>query len=192
MPFRDTKVLGPLVDHRLIWWDAVIPRGKANNARTPLYIIIYCKPDLINTLAKYFQSQKMYLKPPPFHNPACRYKNPHDHLPEAHQQFMQQQQSYRNSHSALNYPRSEYESQARNQKNIEHLLNSIPSDVPLKLEGVAMEGLTIQLLEHQYKGVHWMIDRENNKSSQGGILADVRHIKLTFTCVTNGHFFKSA
>jgi SNF2 family DNA or RNA helicase len=35
-----------------------------------------------------------------------------------------------------------------------------------------VEGLTINLMNHQIKGVSWMIDRENNQSSNGGILAD--------------------
>lgn len=36
-----------------------------------------------------------------------------------------------------------------------------------------VEGLDIHLMDHQIKGVSWMIDRENNQSSNGGILADV-------------------
>lgn len=162
----------------------MIPRGKANNARTPLYIILYCKLDMLPTLAKYFLSQKMYLKPPPFYNPACRYKNPHAHLPEAQQQYFQQQQSYRNSHTAVNYNHRSYipDQEKINKKNIEQLLNSIPNDVVVD-GSVPMDGLIIELLDYQYKGVHWMIDRENNKSSQGGILADVSQIILHTPCL---------
>ncbi|KAG1070555.1 hypothetical protein G6F42_026119 [Rhizopus arrhizus] len=140
VPFKDTKVLGPLVDHRLIWWDAIIPRGKANNARTPLYIILYCRPDLYGTLSKYFISRRLYLKTPPFYNPACRYSNPHAHLPEAQQQFLQQQQSFNNSSNSTYTYRpynapitrpSEQELLRQSQKDIESLLSSIPSDVPI-------------------------------------------------------------
>lgn len=229
--------MGPLVDHRLIWWDAIIPRGKANNARTPLYIILYCRPDLYGTLSKYFESQRLYLKTPPFYNPACRYSNPHARLPEAQQQFLQQQQSFNNtnnsssmyssySYRAYNAPAtrpSEQELLRQSQKDIESLLSSIPSDVPIvnkirrkkkkkahqkkkkplglmqkdddddddvfqkpvishisddsgqedeEEDAYVIEGLSIHLMDHQIKGVSWMIDRENNKSSNGGILAD--------------------
>lgn len=231
-------MLGPLVDHRLIWWDAIIPRGKANNARTPLYIILYCRPDLYGTLSKYFISQRLYLKTPPFYNPACRYSNPHAHLPEAQQQFLQQQQSFNNSSNSTYTYRpynapitrpSEQELLRQSQKDIESLLSSIPSDVPIvnkirrrrkkkahakkatmqrnnstsdeeddyvfqkpaislisdddeseqedkddeeEDDAYVIEGLSINLMDHQIKGVSWMIDRENNKSSNGGILAD--------------------
>lgn len=227
------------MDHRLIWWDAVIPRGKATNTRTPICIILYCRPDLLGTIAKYFESQRVILKTPPFYNPACRYSNPHHHILE--QQYQLQQQQYRqqqqqqqqqlqqryggygdskyqsytgyqynsygyNSHIPARDPRQE-------QKDIEMLLASIPSDVPRlskKKKKKALEknknavieindddddamavddeeeeiddededsgyveGLTCHLMEHQIKGVSWMIDRENNESSNGGILADV-------------------
>lgn len=234
MPFKDTKVLGPLVDHRLIWWDAIIPRGKASNARTPLYIILYCRPDLYGTLSRYFESQRLYLKTPPFYNPACRYSNPHAHLAEAQQQFLQQQQSFNNTNNSAMYSSygyrpynapvtrpSEQELLRQSQKDIESLLSSIPSDVPIvnkirrkkkkkaaqrssnkdreeaqgddddvfqkpaaapmpddsddqedEEDAYVIEGLSIHLMDHQIKGVSWMIDRENNKSSNGGILAD--------------------
>ncbi|CEP07015.1 hypothetical protein [Parasitella parasitica] len=245
VPFKDTRVLGPLVDHRLIWWDSIIPRGKANNARTPLYIILYCRPDLYSVITKYFESQKLYLKTPPFYNPACRYSNPHAHVPEAQQQYLHQQQSFINTNTAFGYGNtaytgyrgynptrpSEQEIIRQSQKDIESLLSSIPSDVPIvnrlkrkkkkKVEkktvtpkknraknfrsddevfqkplvsmisddsddqekdeeteeeeeedGYEIEGLSINLMDHQIKGVSWMIDREKNQSSNGGILAD--------------------
>lgn len=239
-----------MVDHRLIWWDSIIPRGKASNARTPLYIILYCRPDLYGTISKYFESQRLYLKTPPFYNPACRYSNPHSHLPEAQQQYLQQQQSFNNTNNSFSYTNytgyrpynasqnvrpSEQELLRQGQKDIESLLSSIPSDVPIvnrirrkkkkagrKIrsnikviidsddeeddvfqrpiisaipnnsndeqeedidgeedededeadDGYVIEGLAINLMDHQIKGVSWMIDRENNKSSNGGILAD--------------------
>lgn len=236
-----------MVDHRLIWWDSIIPRGKASNARTPLYIILYCRPDLYGTISKYFESQRLYLKTPPFYNPACRYSNPHSHLPEAQQQYLQQQQSLNNTNNSFSYTNytgyrsynapinarpSEQELLRQGQKDIESLLSSIPSDVPIvnkikrkkkkaqrKIhhnkkviigsddeeddvfqrpvisaipnnsgdeqeedgdenededddDGYVIEGLAINLMDHQIKGVSWMVDRENNKSSNGGILAD--------------------
>ncbi|KAI9339258.1 SNF2 family N-terminal domain-containing protein [Pilaira anomala] len=253
VPFKDTKVLGPLVDHRLIWWDAVIPRGKATNTRTPLCIILYCRPDLLNTIAKYFESQGLFLKTPPFYNPACRYSNPHHHLLEQHynhhyshqqqQQYRYQQQHHHHYHhhnhhqqgpyNGLNqqhYGQSNGSNERQSQKDIELLLASIPSDVPQillkkkkksnskkksknpiiilsdeededetretqdsvekekeqeeehqeeikeesedELDHGYVEGLRCHLMDHQIKGVSWMIDRENNKSSNGGILAD--------------------
>lgn len=224
------------MDHRLIWWDAVIPRGKATNTRTPICIILYCQPDLLGTIAKYFESQRVILKTPPFYNPACRYSNPHHHILE--QQYQLQQQQYRQQQqqqqqqmlqqrygyqSYTQYNSYGYSSQLpardprQEQKDIEMLLASIPSDVPrlskkkkkkaleknknavieihdddddnndddamaVGGEGETddededsgyVEGLTCHLMEHQIKGVSWMIDRENNESSNGGILADV-------------------
>ncbi|GAA5796627.1 hypothetical protein HPULCUR_002000 [Helicostylum pulchrum] len=241
VPFKDTKILGPLVDHRLIWWDAVIPRGKATNTRTPLCIILYCRPDLLNTIAKYFESQRLFLKTPPFYNPACRYNNPHHHMVEQavsyqhhhppnhamhNQQQNLQQQQYQNyryqqqqqqqqqqlqggppgPYNHQQYAVNNFPNERQSQKDIEMLLASIPSDVPLlrkkkksskkknlitilsedeeesveseessedELENGYVEGLKCHLMDHQIKGVSWMIDRENNQSSNGGILADM-------------------
>ncbi|RCH83612.1 hypothetical protein CU098_001941, partial [Rhizopus stolonifer] len=186
IPFKDTKVLGPLVDHRLIWWDTVIPRGKANHTRTPIYVILYCQPDMVATLSKYLMSQHVFLKTPPFYNPECRLHNPHAYLSE-------QRPSSRLPETDI---------QTQHQKDIENLLASIPSDVariPKKKRQLSsvnsfgvieilsddeenelheddpsyVEGMTVRLMEHQIQGVGWMMDRENNKSSQGGILADM-------------------
>jgi SNF2 family DNA or RNA helicase len=197
----------------------------------------------------------MYLKTPPFFNPSCRYSNPHAHLaqPQHHHhhhhhhhfhQYTQHQpihsqqstQSYTYQPQPQQYYRpTDQELQRQNQKDIEMLLSSIPSDVPVLTmrkkkkqkstlkqlrqsrrskkksivanDGVIeilsdneqdeeideldssssssssseeeeeeeegyVEGLTINLMDHQIKGVSWMIDRENNQSSNGGILAD--------------------
>ncbi|KAG2231625.1 hypothetical protein INT48_006381, partial [Thamnidium elegans] len=239
VPFKDTKILGPLVDHRLIWWDAVIPRGKATNTRTPLCIILYCRPDLLNTIAKYFESQRLFLKTPPFYNPACRYNNPHHHFVEQvsssssyqhhqnqhlihnqqqniqhqqyqsyryQQQYMQRQQGQPGPYNHQQYAVNNFPNERQSQKDIEMLLASIPSDVPPlrkkkksskkknaiiilsedeeesveseessedELENGYVEGLKCHLMDHQIKGVSWMIDRENNQSSNGGILADM-------------------
>ncbi|KAI8367781.1 SNF2 family N-terminal domain-containing protein [Blakeslea trispora] len=178
IPFKDTKVLGPLVDHRLIWWDTVIPRGKANGSRTPIYIILYCRPDMVATLSKYLMSQRVILKTPPFYNPECHLYNPHAFAP--------------------NQPYIEQDLQRQHQKDIQTLLESIPHHVPflkpkkkklIEQEGLIeissdeeeekagmengfIEGLRVRLMPHQIQGVSWMMDRENNKSSNGGILAD--------------------
>lgn len=94
------------------------------------------------------------------------------------------------------------------QKDIEMLLASIPNDVPqilLKkkkrrnsgvieimsddemdedredtLDNGYVEGLKCHLMDHQIKGVSWMIDRENNQSSNGGILADVNFVPFFY------------
>lgn len=50
--------------------------------------------------------------------------------------------------------------------------SSDSTDVEEEVEEGYVEGLTITLMDHQIKGVSWMIDRENNQSSNGGILAD--------------------
>jgi SNF2 family DNA or RNA helicase len=42
-----------------------------------------------------------------------------------------------------------------------------------------INGLKIALMKHQVHGVDWMIDREANKSSNGGILADVSAEKVS-------------
>lgn len=228
----------------MIWWDAVIPRGKATNTRTPLCIILYCRPDLLNTIAKYFESQGLFLKTPPFYNPACRYSNPHHHLLEQHYHYSHQQQ-YRYQHQQQHYQHHNHHQQGpynglnqqhyaqsngsnerQSQKDIELLLASIPSDVPQillkkkkksrksknpiiilsdeeeedetrethgsveneemkeesedELDHGYVEGLRCHLMDHQIKGVSWMIDRENNQSSNGGILADVSTVTSFF------------
>ncbi|KAI8367934.1 SNF2 family N-terminal domain-containing protein [Choanephora cucurbitarum] len=202
IPFKDTKVLGPLVDHRLIWWDTVIPRGKATSTRTPIYIILYCRPDMVATLAKYLMSQRVVLKTPPFYNPECHLYNPHAFMPD--QLPYTQSPHYMRS--------SEHDTQRQHQKDIQTLLESIPHEVPsLKKkrkrqqddvieitsddestpsvieedeEDGHVEGLRVNLMPHQIQGVSWMIDRENNKSSNGGILADVSNMGLGKTIQT--------
>ncbi|KAG1502852.1 hypothetical protein G6F46_002260 [Rhizopus delemar] len=201
IPFSDTRVLGPLVDYQMIWWDAVIPRNKVTQTRTPLFIIMYCRPQTMRSIAKYLQDQRLYLAEPPFFNPECRYSNPHANIIEP-----VQQQYMRNTNYSYGYS---HNYQKQTQRDIEQLLESIPNNVPnlkrkkkrrkmrpvIQIESQDedenliieqemseeisedddegyVEGLTIRLMNHQISGVSWMMDRENNEKSQGGILAD--------------------
>ncbi|KAF7730072.1 hypothetical protein EC973_003018 [Apophysomyces ossiformis] len=185
VPFEDTKVLGPLVDSRLVWWDAVIPRGRVKQARTPLYIILYCRPHHVDPIARFFESCRTILQEPPFFNPACRYKNPHVHLHD--------RPSGRAGRPCDRMLESQDE---RTRRDIAQLLDSIPDDTlkrsrgqdkndPIELDDeeksnveeedldLNIDGLNITLMPHQARGVAWMIDRETNESSCGGILADM-------------------
>ncbi|KAG0178617.1 hypothetical protein DFQ28_004123 [Apophysomyces sp. BC1034] len=184
VPFEDTKILGPLVDSRLIWWDAVIPRGRVKQARTPLYIILYCRPHHVDSIARFFESHRTILQEPPFFNPACRYKNPHVHLHE--------KSLGRGGRPCERILESQDE---RTRRDIAQLLDSIPNETLKKVSGenqsdpieldseenqeeeddvnLHVDGLSITLLPHQARGVAWMIDREANESSYGGILADM-------------------
>ncbi|KAI8149543.1 SNF2 family N-terminal domain-containing protein [Fennellomyces sp. T-0311] len=211
VPFEDTKILGPLVDHRLIWWDAVIPRGKVNHARTPLYIIIYCKPLHVDFVARTFSSYHATLKEPPFFNSGCRYKNPHSHL-------QQEVVNARPTMWSVGRPGrpsslgSDQSAMEQTRRDIAQLLDSIPNDSSpskkrkrrrleesgtsdnqivlsddddndvqdkededdeMQIDGAQVEGLTVRLMPHQSRGVEWMIGREANETSCGGILADM-------------------
>ncbi|KAI9255699.1 SNF2 family N-terminal domain-containing protein [Phascolomyces articulosus] len=248
VPFEDTKILGPLVDHGLIWWDAVIPRGKVNHARTPLYIIIYCRPIHVEVIAKTFEYHRSTLKEPPFFNPACRYKNPHT----AQLQQQQQQENNQANQRLWSVGRpggingrgyspaaASFDSQAateQTRRDIAQLLDSIDDDETrresrkrkkrreklqktgtrdnqivlsdddddekkvdkmenmkssvdnMKIDGkeeeeeeeeeedeevgTQVDGLKVRLMPHQSRGVDWMIGREANETSCGGILAD--------------------
>ncbi|KAI9472360.1 MAG: SNF2 family N-terminal domain-containing protein [Benjaminiella poitrasii] len=172
IPFRETKVIGPIRD--LICWEACIPRERATPTRTPLYLILYCHSTQLNRIARYFEQHRLYLKQPPFHNPCCQYYNPHQHLPEAHQQYLQQQRSFINSSHVHDAAMKEQQ-----RHKIVRLFDSIPTfnekeeEKEMEEEEIVIEGLNVQLMRHQVKGVRWMLDRENQQSSQGGILADM-------------------
>ncbi|KAI9013963.1 SNF2 family N-terminal domain-containing protein [Phycomyces nitens] len=223
VPFPDTGVLGPLIECRRIWCDAVIPRGKVKRSRVPLYIIIYCCPTDIEYISNQFQQQNRILRDPPFFDNRCRYKNPHKHLQQSRVSSFPigrpGRQTHPNDRSVPNY-QNNTEKQTR--LDIAKLLQSIPNDVnikkkkadeglcaiePIKLknedgnenennqdqnqdddddddEDSHVKGLNIVLLPHQVRGVAWMIDRENNERSQGGILADVSHMGLGKTIQT--------
>ncbi|KAI8057558.1 SNF2 family N-terminal domain-containing protein [Gilbertella persicaria] len=158
IPFKDTKVLGPLVDHRLIWWDTVIPRGKANHTRTPIYVILYCQPDMVATLSKYLMSQHVFLKTPPFYNPECRLHNPHAYLIPS---------------DVARIPKKKRQLSSVNSFGVIEILSDDEENELHEDDPSYVEGMTVRLMEHQIQGVGWMMDRENNKSSQGGILADM-------------------
>ncbi|KAI8979895.1 SNF2 family N-terminal domain-containing protein [Pilobolus umbonatus] len=219
VPFDITRVLGPLIDDYLIWWDAVIPRGKTNVTRTPIYIILYCRSDYYPVVSNHFTHYRLYLKEPPFHNPHCSYSNPHQHHIDRY--------GHLGEYTPRGYHSSSMDMSRQAKFDIEQLLESIPNDIPKikrkknrkkpkneiknkkrrqliesdeetqgdmsdvpvgeDQDGVVIipsdseeeeedgfiDGLTISLMPHQVQGVNWMIDRENNESSSGGILADV-------------------
>lgn len=207
LPFEDTKFLGPLADAGMIWWDAVIPRNKSNQHRTPVFIILYCQPANVKLISANLQQQNVYLEEPPFFNPSTRYNNPNPLSTNTS-----------SSRSKYSYGGGAYDSANNHgtvdqtKQDISELLDSIPSSFGRKRVGSQhsqsyrdengtitilednempdvgdiedddeeldeskrhIEGLKIALMKHQVHGVNWMIDREANKSSNGGILADV-------------------
>ncbi|CAO3699383.1 unnamed protein product [Rhizopus stolonifer] len=206
VPFSDTRVLGPLVEHNMIWWDSIIPRSKVTSSRTPLYFIIYCKPQSVMPIAAYLRDQRLFLDIPPFVSERYQYYNPHLQAPVAINQYQHNSYRYQNNGGTEDYQR-------QTQRDIEQLLESIPSDTPVKKrkkrkrravvivesgedDGMIAEvpkdgddedeeeeeeeeedgyvkGLTITLMPHQIRGVNWMLDREENAQSNGGILADM-------------------
>ncbi|KAI8089312.1 SNF2 family N-terminal domain-containing protein [Halteromyces radiatus] len=205
VPFDDTSILGPIAERQMVWWDTVIPRNKANMTRTPLYIILYCRPNVYDKLCQYLFKWKLDLQDPPFFNPACRYSNPKFSKNNLIPQQEQQRESFTttgtmyHSNSSNNNDSNSYLGQAK--RGITQLLESIPShrqgdkgnrpivindeegdatykddnDEPqneIKEDDLNMKGLTITLLPHQLEGIRWMMDREENESSSGGILAD--------------------
>ncbi|KAM3578372.1 hypothetical protein VKS41_009118 [Umbelopsis sp. WA50703] len=202
LPFEDTKFLGPLADAGMIWWDAVIPRNKSNQHRTPVFIILYSQPNNMKQVGLNLRHHNVHLEEPPFFNPSCRYQNPNPNVSNT--------TNNRNKYSAYN----SFESNAQvmvdqTKREISELLDSIPStftgkkqpsqptvytdengtiiledddignvqdieddDEELDESKRHIEGLKVALMKHQVRGVQWMIDREANKSSNGGILAD--------------------
>jgi hypothetical protein len=204
LPFEDTKFLGPLADAGMIWWDAVIPRNKSNQHRTPVFIILYCQPTNMKQVGANLRYHGVHLEEPPFFNPSCRYQNPNPPVVNA--------PSNRAKSSYGGYESGGTGLADQTKQDISELLDSIPSSFGRKppssrtaltymdengtiniLEGSDMgdvediaddgdeidesqrhiNGLKIALMKHQVHGVNWMIDREANKSSNGGILADV-------------------
>ncbi|CAO3621399.1 unnamed protein product [Cunninghamella blakesleeana] len=215
VPFTDTRVLGPLTSYKLVIWDVVIPRNKANHSRTPLYIILYCQQSAYESICNILSIHKVELKDPPFYNPACQYLNPKfgkqneesttnslrkatslPSTPYPHYEYNNydsssymlnmEGSSSNNQHSSLNTLSTQSKQQ------IAQLLESIPTSLKkrnnnnnnndmaddhgdhdeIKEEDLNMEGLTIKLLPHQVEGIRWMMNREENEVSSGGILAD--------------------
>jgi SNF2 family DNA or RNA helicase len=183
-----------LVDARLIWWDAYIPRGKVNQARAPLYMILYCHDPNVAIIERYFKNNRFYLRDPPFWHPDTQYTNINPYLQNP---GALKPDAYMNQY----YSKYEMENGSQMKNDIQKLLDSIPSSVPKKKqkkkhketedgkiildsddddeseqddeeEDIYIEGLRMDLMPHQHQGVKWMVDRENNQSS-GGILADV-------------------
>ncbi|KAL0081415.1 SNF2 family N-terminal domain-containing protein [Phycomyces blakesleeanus] len=201
VPFKETNVLGPLIESEHIWCEGIVPRGKVKQSRIPLYIIVYCRPTDVESISVRFEKHGHVLRDPPFFDNKCRYKNPHKHLQES-RSSRRNLPAYLMDRNHLNSQTS-VEKQAR--LDIAELLQSIPSDVKLTKkknqkaaaihpktkddydndnneqekidedddEDSHVQGLNIVLLPHQVRGVAWMIDREDNERSLGGILADM-------------------
>ncbi|KAI9318131.1 SNF2 family N-terminal domain-containing protein [Dichotomocladium elegans] len=165
VPFEDTRVLGPFAEHRLIWWDAVIPRDKANHARTPLYIILYCQLCHSDIVSKSIEDNRLTLRDPPFYNPTCKYQNPH--MRSTIDKSGELQEQIRKDIIQLldNVPNGRLSDDADN----DHANMSPNADD----RPYTVEGLQVPLLPHQRRGVEWMRERENASSCPGGILADM-------------------
>lgn len=136
-----------------------------------------------------FEAHRASLFDPPFFNPACRYHNPFSNKSSA--------SISSSSFSSTGSPAgSSMDTLEQTRRDIAQLLDSIPADEDdsntqqqpqqeqqqqqqlssqdTSQEGNNMiDGLLVPLLPHQHRGVKWMLDRENNESSSGGILADV-------------------
>lgn len=187
MPFDDTKLLGPLAERHLIWWDAFIPRSKATPSRTPLYMILYCQPTNIQIVAKTFQQQEKLLHTPPFFNPSCRYQNLNLSRLRGAERSSTPSSATSSSSSVGGRPRlTMQQSETHIRQEIGRLLESIRHDSPQKNQNSASQeqqeledqdlyipGLNVTLLPHQVQGIRWMLERESNNNSAGGILADV-------------------
>lgn len=210
LPFEDTKFLGPLADAGMIWWDAVIPRNKSNQHRTPVFIILYCQPTNVKQVGANLRYQSVHLEEPPFFNPSCRYQNPNPIAVSA--------SSSRSKYAIGSYDSGSQGMVDQTKQDISELLDSIPNsfgrsrstsrtpqiytdangtiniledndmgdvedigdnDDELDESRRHINGLKIALMKHQVHGVDWMIDREANKSSNGGILADVSAEKVS-------------
>lgn len=78
------------------------------------------------------------------------------------------------------------QSETHIRQEIGRLLESIRHDSPQKNQNSASQeqqeledqdlyipGLNVTLLPHQVQGIRWMLERESNNNSAGGILADV-------------------
>ncbi|KAI8336724.1 SNF2 family N-terminal domain-containing protein [Chlamydoabsidia padenii] len=198
VPFDDTNILGPIAERHLVWWDTVIPRNKANTTRTPLYIILYCRSDAYHILCRYLLHRKADLQDPPFFNPACRYNNPR--FSKRNNTPITTNQSSPSRNMAMMEAPNNINADEQTKHRITKLLDSIPSSIMrrriantktstedisgedidgdslkqygLTVDDLHMEGLAITLLPHQVEGIRWMVDREDNEYSSGGILAD--------------------
>lgn len=138
-----------------------------------------------------FEAHRASLFDPPFFNPACRYHNPFSNKSSA--------SISSSSFSSTGTPAStSMDTLEQTRRDIAQLLDSIPANdddsnnqQPHEQQeqqqqqqqltsqdnnqenNNMIDGLLVPLLPHQHRGVKWMLDRENNESSSGGILADV-------------------
>lgn len=146
----------------------------------------------VDTVIKFFERHNAALKDPPFFNPACRYQNPHGRSIKSASSAgplaafssrpgSQSEQTKRDIAQLLDSIPSDTTSLSRKRRKKRKTVYVIePDDSQMQVEeeednneGVPVDGLRITLMPHQERGVEWMIDREENASSSGGILADV-------------------
>ncbi|OZJ03278.1 hypothetical protein BZG36_03741 [Bifiguratus adelaidae] len=179
LPFTLTNILGPLIEGRLCWVDAVIPRVRPQHTRSnPIHLIIYGPPRATMTVSDLLLTNHFVLREPAFYNPATRYLNPHaqiNRIPGV------------GPDSSSNLLRTSQQTQ----RDIKELLSSIPNDTEVDTEALLgrkadidntdpnagslaapIDGMTVGLLPHQVKGVAWMLSCERNPNINGGILAD--------------------
>lgn len=127
-----------------------------------------------------FQAHRATLFDPPFFNPSCRYHNPYSNKSSA------------STTTSFSSTGSSVDTLEQTRRDIAQLLDSIPANDEdttsqqhqqqeqqhtshdnSQESNKMIDGLLVPLLPHQQRGVKWMLDRENNESSSGGILADV-------------------
>ncbi|KAI8072588.1 SNF2 family N-terminal domain-containing protein [Gongronella butleri] len=188
-PFHDTRILGPLAERGLIWWDAMIPKSKASHVRVPLYIIVYCTASMYAAISDFLVKQRVGLLDPPFFNPACRYRNPTagsngssrgSSTPSTPNNGSSSSSSINGG--ALGMDGTDALAEQQMKRELAQLLDSLPSKGNLGVENddsdiqdvkaLQLPGMTVSLMPYQLEGIHWMIDREANDASNGGILAD--------------------
>lgn len=147
-------MLGPIAGSKLVHWEALVPIKEIRTDKCPLLMILYCLADDYDHVAETIKMRSIQLKKPPFRHPVAPYKNPYD-MP------------VKRVHDLLG------------------VCNDLPTKDHLtefwtknKDGHPILNGLNIRLLDHQLEGINWMIDREKNKNTRGGFLADVRSILI--------------
>lgn len=139
---------------QLVQWEAMVPIQEITPKLCPLWIILYCPANEYEHVAENIQMYQLPLKKPVKFHPAATYKNPFDKKPI---------------------------------RGFDDLLSGVCNDLPTKdhLKELwtknkdghkVLNGLNIRLLNHQVPGINWMIDREKNPATRGGILADVSNL----------------
>ncbi|CAI2183581.1 9263_t:CDS:10 [Funneliformis geosporum] len=73
------NVLAPLMDDKLIWTEATIPKDwSPSDQMIPLHIVIYGRPVNTDTVSSHLYDRKIILTDPVVYNVETRYVNPHN------------------------------------------------------------------------------------------------------------------